>query len=411
MKMRVRFYIEKRRGEDGKLMTSKRPIYMTVAFHGSRVLISTGKKVDLKWWDQSGQKVQETHPDAVVINGWLNHLKHTAGAVWKALDSLSEKPGAATFRREFDRLRPRFSGRFFEIMFQFMEEGSNRWSTNSYQKVRSFYNQLREFEEKSGYPLRFDTLDKVFLEEFRAYNETKGRSPVTIHKMINTLVWFLNWATSKGFNVYSDYRRFYKLLGNTETLSSRVPVYLEWDELMQLYNYSFKKPVEQRVKDIFCLMCFSGLRMSEVARLTRKDVGSDELVVRRRNAIVRKVPLNDMAKNILTGYRDRYYRDQLALPPVSMVTMNKYLRIIARELGFKRKVSDPKNRELVRELHEVVTAGTAVQTFIMNALRLDIPAELITAYTGVKNDRRIGQLQQEMAEKHIKKFNELNISQ
>lgn len=411
MEMRVRFYIEKRRGEDGKLMTSKRPIFMTVAFHGSRVLISTGKKVDLKWWDQSGQKVREAHPDAVVINGWLKHLKYTAGAVWKALDSLSEKPGAATFKKEFERLKPRFSGGFFEVMYLFMEDGSQRWSTSSYKKVRSFYNQLREFERMSGYQVRFDTLDTTFLDTFKSYQEAAGRSPVTIRKMINTLVWFLNWATSKGYNVYSDYRMFYKQLGKTEMSTAGVPVYLEWQELMQLNNYSSKAILAQRVKDLFCLMCFTGLRIGEISLLRRKDVGMNDLVVSRKNVIVRKVPLNDFAREILARYRERYYRDQLALPPVSMVTMNKYIRIISQELGFSRKVEDPKNGKMMRELHEVITAGTAVQTFIMNALRLDIPADLIQVYTGVKKDRRIEQLQREMAEKEIRKFNEINISQ
>jgi len=411
MKMRVRFYIEKRRGEDGKLMTKRRPIFMTVAFHGERVMISTGRFVDLKWWDHGKQRVKELHPEAEVINGWLNTLRYTANAVWKALDSLSENPGAADFRREFKRMRPRFSRGFFEIMYQFMEEGSDRWSSGSYRKVRSFYNQLRVFEKETGIPVRFDTLNGEFLERFRTYNAEAGRSPVTIRKMVNTLVWFLNWASKEGYNIYPDYRKFYRGLEEPKPIAPRVPVYLEWEELMKLCRLTVGTPVKQRANDLFCLMSLTGLRTGELARLTRDDLTGDALLVRKKGELKRRVPLNDLARELLSGYANRYYRDNLALPPVSVVTINKYMRIIARELGFRRLVPDPGDPAVKRELHEVITAGTAVQTFIMHALRLGIPAEVIATYTGVASDRRIALLRQEMAESEIKKFNDIGNAQ
>ena len=241
---------------------------MTVAFNGKRVLISTGKNVDLKWWDHTKQQVREMHPDASVINRWLETLAYTAGTVWKSLASLSENPGVGEFRDEFERLRPRFSGGFFDIMFLFMEEGASHWNISTYRKVRTFYNQLKEFEKAVAYPLHFNTINEQFLYRFREYQEQKSRSESTIRKMVNLLVWYLNWATKNGYNVYYDYRAFYKML-DIENVQKKIPakgepIYLQWDELLRFMQHSPDTPVKERVRDLFCLSCFTGLRFGEL---------------------------------------------------------------------------------------------------------------------------------------------------
>ena len=144
--MRVRFYIEKRRGDDGELLARQRPIFMTVAFNGNRIMISTGKNVDLRWWDPERQRVREEHADANVLNNWFDDLKANASVVWKALAVQSLKPEVKDFKREFERLKPRFSGGFFDVFFLFIEEGSERWSSSTYKKVRSFYKNLKSYD-------------------------------------------------------------------------------------------------------------------------------------------------------------------------------------------------------------------------------------------------------------------------
>lgn len=407
MKMRVRFYIEKRRGKDGKLLKTRRPIFMTVAFHGKRVMISTGKFVDLNWWDHERQQVNEAHPEARLINVWLDSLAYTAGIIWRSLASLSEKPGAADFRRAFERLRPRFSEGFFEVMFLFMKEGSTRWSSSSYRKVRTFYGQLQAFSTETGYPMRFDRINETFLEQFKTFQSGKGLSDVTILKMVNTLVWFLNWATKHRYNVYHDYRSFYKLLGNMSRPGPARPLYLEWQELMKFRDYRTEITRKERICDLFCLMCFTGIRFSELAHLQKGDADENNILIRGKGRKDRLVPLNKYAQHILQKYRNRYYRDNLALPPVSAVTMNKYLPVIGKELGLYRRVNDAGKGADSRPLFERITAGVAVQTFIMHALRLEIPAEVIGAITGVRSDQRIALLQQEIATNAIKKFNDI----
>ena len=74
---------------------------------------------------------------------------------------------------------------------------------------------------------------------------------------------------------------------------------------------------------------------------------------------------------------------------------------MAKELKFERTVVrvDPGERVKTAKLWEVLTAGTGVQTFIMHALRLEIPADYRLLYrcnersshqthgTGIGNER------------------------
>ena len=407
--VRVRFYIEKRKDPQGNLLTARRPVIMTVAFHGRRVSISTGVTVDLEMWDQNLQRVKGDAPDSVGLNAWLDALSETAGVTWKALAGLSEKPGVAEFREAFEQRKPRFSAGFFTVFYQFMEEGKDRWSMATYRKVRTIYNHLREFEGESDRPLGFHRMDSAFLESFTSFYRRKGNNPLTTRKAVNILVWFLNWATENGYNVFYAYRKFYRNLEPAET-TGQATLYLDWDELMRLFHLRVHTPRMRRARDIFCLMCFTGVRFSELDTLTRNDLGEDHIRIRRNNRTRRTVPLNRFSRYILDSYRNRYYRNNRAMPEMSLVTLNKYLKALGKEAEIKAPLQRPVSRKTPNggiPKYELLTAGVAPNTFIMNALQLDIPAEIISAYTGVADDIRVKTLKEEMARREMKKFDRL----
>lgn len=392
--MRVRFYIEKRKGEDGRLLTRERPVFMTVAFHGKRVLISSGKKIDMDWWDTERQKVREEYPEAVLLNSWFSTMEETAVAAWKSI-SYMEDPDTKSFRKSYKKLKPTFSKGFFDVFFQFMEEGSSRWSKSTYSKVRTVYNHLKTFEGEQDDQLDFRGMDSSFLGKFRKFYHKRGNNDTTILKAVNTIVWFLNWATEKRYNIFLDYRSFYKELGAIDSVNVRPPeIYLEWDELMDIFSLSSEEPKWQRARDIFCFMCFTGLRYSELQGLRKEHLLEKRIVVNKQSAQTRIVPLNNYAEGIIHKYENKYYRNNAALPVMSLVTLNKYIGKIAEEAGIGKKAGS-------------VTAGTASVTFIMNALKLDIPVEIISTYTGISNDKRIKILKQQIATEEIKKFDKL----
>lgn len=368
-------------------------------------MISAGIKVDFNGWDTELQRVRSSYPGSHAFNSWLDTLSETASTTWKALQNLQEKPDSERYRKLFQELKPKFSSGFFDVFYLFMEKGSSRWSLSTYRKVRTIYKHLREFEDITGFRIAFNNLDDTFLERFTAFYSEKGNSKTTTYKAVNILVWFLNWATDNGYNVYREYRRFYQKLDQSKE-TTRNHLFLRWDELMKIREFISGNRRTERVRDLFCFMCFSGIRFSELQVLKKEDVGNEEVIVRKNGGNLRRLPLNKYAKEIQQAYENKYYLNNAAFPSMSIITMNKYLRLIGKEAGLNREVIPVSGDDAKVPLYERLTAGIAVNTFIANALELDVPVEIISSFTGVQSDSRVRRIKMDLAKEEMKKFNQ-----
>lgn len=409
--MQTRFYIERRKDDSGSLMLKERPVFMSVSFRGDRIMLSTGIKTDFHGWDSELQRLKSSYPGSYADNLWLDTLAETAEKTWTTVQELHEDPDAERFRSIFQELKPRYSTGFFDVFYLFLESGSSRWSTSSYRKVKTIYKHLREFEDQVGTKVSFRNLDRSFPEKFQAFYTEKGNSLSTTYKAINIIVWFMNWATENGYNVNLDYRQFYKLMVQNQLMEpqswrSPMHIFLHWDELLKISEFNGPDRKMERIRDLFSFMCFTGLRYSDLQSLKKEDMGEEEIVIRKSKGSIRRIPLNMRARQILQVYESRYYLNNTAFPPMSIITMNKYLRMLGKEIGLDRMVlpADGSNEKV--PLYERLTAGIAVHTFIANAIELEIPVEVISGFTGVQNDSRVRRIKMELARKEVNKFNQ-----
>lgn len=402
--MNTRFYIEKRKNEDGRSLEGSRPVFLSVSFSGQRLRIGTGIKVEIHGWDNAKQQVKSSFPDSDAYNQWLESLADAAAEVFTGLSSEGEPVTAEHFLHQFRKMKPEYSGGFFPDLYLFMEINSSRWSTSTYRKVRTFYDHLREFQDHATYRLSYKQMNRSFLEDFVRFYQEKRYRPATIQKSVNILVWFLNWSADKGHHIYREYRNFYKWL-DLPAYSSPQKIYLTWEELMAFREAIPENRKMERVRDMFCFMCFTGVRFVEIQALKKGDVAGDRITIRKSSGKERSVPLNKHAKSILQVYESKYYLNNAAFPPISAVTMNKYLKILARHAGLTREVSSGSNPANRVPLYTSLTAGAAVHTFIACALELEIPVEIISSLTGEQHKRRIRSIQSKMAIREISKFN------
>lgn len=401
--MRTRFHIEKRRDGYGNLLSADRPVLMSVTFGGNRVIIGTGVKVELNAWDSGHQRIQTSYPGSQNLNNWLETMQEMAGKTMEALHHSNKEPDPESFRQLFQQIKPKYSSGFFNLFYEFMESNNPSWSSATYRKIRTLYTLLRELEDQSGIPISFSSMDAQFLERFIAFCQAKGYKYSTTFKSVNNLVWFLNWATDKGYNVYRDYRKFYKLM-DAPNEKAQLPLYLHWEELMRIWEYATENRRKERVRDLFCFMCFTGVRFSELQRLKKEDLKEGEVLIRKPGGGVRVVPMNKYALEIYQKYENKYYLNNTAFPSLSMITMNKYLRLIGKETGLNRLTYSAIAEERL-PLHHRLTAGIAVNTFIKNAIELEIPVGIISRITGVQNDIRVRRIHSDLTAGEMKKFN------
>lgn len=404
--MRTRFYIEKRKDDSGRLLQEERPVFMSITFNGMRVIIGTGIKTDMNVWDPDQQCVGENYPDSKSQNAWLSTLRETSERTMAALQNSGEKVSTENFRVLFQKLKPVYSHSFFDNFFQFLDSGMSRWSASTYRKVRTIFKLLRDFEDQTSFRLSYDKMNKLFLDSFISFCKQKDYKPSTTYKAVSILVWFLNWASDQGYNIYQEYRQFYKQMEPLQE-SSQIPLSLKWEELISLKEYHPDLRIMERARDLFCFMSYTGVRFSEIHQLKKEDINAEQVIIRKPGGRIRRLPLNKFGREIYKAYENKYYLNGTAFPSISLVTLNKYLKIMGKEAGLNRHIPNDSAGDGPVPLYTRLSAGLAVNTFIANALELEVPTDIIAEFTGIRNDSRVRRIKRGLTHEEISKFDQL----
>lgn len=158
------------------------------------------------------------------------------------------------------------------------------------------------------------------------------------------------------------------------------------------------------------------MRYSDVAKLRRSDIHDDGLhVVTKKTSDALVIPLNNHSRAILDKYRDQAFKNDLALPVISNVKMNVYLKTLCQECGIDEPVrivwfTGNVRHENVFPKYELITTHAARRTFVVTALRLGIPAEIIMKFTGHSSFAAMKPyiaIVNELKEKAMERFNDI----
>ena len=297
-------------------------------------------------------------------------------AVAVALGRVAEESSAAAEPTLYEALR-----RFVVSMGV-----QNGWGERTLSRFCTLEGHLRGIDPSGS--LRLSQVDEGWLQSFTAHLTASGLRNTSALKMLATLKWFLRWAVSHGYPVPQDFAVFRPRLRGTDTLSRQV-LYLEWDELMAVWSCDLSaSPALERVRDVFCFCCFSGLRWSDVAQLHRSDIYADYFrVVTKKTADPLRIELNGWTRAVLARYAGQEFPGGLALPVVSNQKMNDRLKEVGQAAGITApvRVVYYRGSTRVEELFpkwKLLTSHCARRTFVVHALRLGIPAEVIMQWTG-----------------------------
>lgn len=357
---------------------------------------ASGFKIDETKWSQEVQrcKANSTHPDnisAAVINRRITEFENIADSIFLDYYNRNEVPTTEQFRQAFEVAIGKDTGSATDgkhvtvrrAFIQFESEVSvqNNWSDNTQKNFTTLEHHLQAFNAK----LTTDELDKEQMRKFHNYLIAAHFNNNTIRKIFKSLRQFVRWLIDNDYPIGDADQYAVRFKGLSD---NHVVVYLTWDELQQLYAMPIKEPYLDRTRDVFCFMCFTSLRYSDVAKLQRSDVRTNCIdVITQKTAEPLNIDLNNYSRAILDKYKDYAFEGNLALPIVSNQKMNSFLKEIAKRAGFDtpiRKIHFSGNQriEKVCKKHELITTHCGRRTFIVNALYLGIPAEVVMKWTG-----------------------------
>jgi len=204
----------------------------------------------------------------------------------------------------------------YEIKKNILAENTKRLHESVLSKMKEYKSQLM-----------FSEISVDFLKDYKKYLKKKlENNENTIHKNMGVIKAYLNIAVRKNI-ISSNPFEFFKV---KRVAPNRI--FLEEHELNHLidrYKKGWLQPNYQRVLRHFLFSCFTGLRISDLKRITHEHIINDMIIFtpyKTKTKIVR-IPLSKPAKKLikdenplrLHGYVFKPYADQV---------MNRHLKKI-----------------------------------------------------------------------------------
>lgn len=302
----------------------KHAVYIQVTM--SRVVkrIPLGISVAILDFDKVKQRVKAKHPlsndynliiekkladiNAIEVNYRLQNKVIT-------LDNLIEDLNNPTARIDFIR----FWSDEMERQKDLIGKGTHKQQSSSLNKVKAYKN-----------PILFFEINAELLEDLKGYYRKKGNNTNTIATMVKNFKKYLHIAKKRGINAPLDFTdiKVGSFKGNRTFLTA--------EEIKLMYGFWSNPNCNENYKEIlgmFLFCCFTGLRYSDVIKLTEENIIDKTLVfTSTKTNKFQRIKLNDAAlkfvgsgKALFQNFTNEY--------------INRELKLIAKALGIKKALT------------------------------------------------------------------------
>lgn len=366
-------------------------VYLIFRYNNEKLKYSTGQKIKAKYWNpkKDKQRAKETkefsgHSE---FNTHLTKLENAAHNEYRRLlnDKIPVTPDLIKDALDIVRQKGHKQGKDLVSFGEYIKENTDRKPATKKQLGQAI-RILKEFKQETNKSLHLDSIDLEFYDEFMDYLISKNYGKNTIGTLIKNIKVFMNEAIDRGLtkNMQFKNRRFKAVEEESEN------IYLNEKEVEKLYNHDFsKKPYLDRVRDLFIIGCYTGLRFSDLVELKKENISKDGSMAKVRTLKTGEtvvIPLKSHVKQILEKYD--------GVPPsmISNQKMNDYLK----EIGEAVKINDEilisstkggKRHSETFKKWELITTHTARRSFATNAYLHGVPSISIMKITGHRTEK------------------------
>lgn len=364
---------------------------------------ATGVRIPPESWDADTQSARPLNRDCDEINRIIHEWRALLSEMMSRYELIEKRVPARDEARDLFNDMIGRTGKttaglllasegggdlpLFACFDKFVQEmgRENQWTHETYIKFAAIRRHLHGFDSL----LSFGGLSERKLQQYVQYLTSAGLRNSTIGKNLSFVRWFLRWAARRGYyegKLHETFRpRLRGVSGDKEI------IYLTRDELDRFRALTFtpsERALEQ-VRDVFLLCCFTGLRFSDAKKLRWSDVKADHLeVVTKKTADAIRIELNAHSRALLDKYRPaRADKNAPVLPCISNDKTNGHLKTISRLAGIDEATRRVyfRGTERVEDVvpkWTIISTHAARRTFVVTALQLGIPAEVIMRWTG-----------------------------
>lgn len=249
------------------------------------------------------------------------------------------------------------NGSFIAYCRAELKSRAHEYSPGTYRHKEKAINKLEKFCPELG----FLELDEKILRSFTAYLKNNiGNCSNTIAREMRQVRFFIRLALYDG-HISKDPMQRMKFR-EVETFRPSLSR-MELQHLERIVHSTYMPAGTKENLKAFLFMCFTGLRFSDLKKLTAKDIeGGSIHIITEKTGRMLAIPMSHRAKNLLPRAQK--------IGPLFKLYTNQY---------FNRSI-----KELMKAqgIHKKISAHSARHTFAMMALELGIDIKTISELLG-----------------------------
>ena len=373
----------------------KTPIYVQYNYNrDKRILFNTHRRTELKYWGFENDVLRRNHPKYDSINRHIKKIKlEIETIVSNAMDEGIDPNPEYVLKvyNGIDQVQSKTRKKdFFEYFDDYVKAKSFRVNRHTVYDNNVLKKHLRGFERRTRSKVEFKSINYSFYQRFVKYlshdvikpDGEKGLAVNTVRKILVNLKIFLRDCARR--NIIdpidtSDFKVYHEEVEN---------IYLTENEINTIYNLDLSNEKDrERIRDLFVLGCFTGLRYSDLNRIKPANIKGDFIHLRQgktMNQVV--IPLHDTANKII----QKYYG---GIPEgIHMNDFNKLIKGIAEEAGINEEIIITKKKGTERvdttyKKFELKASHTGRRSFCTNEYLKGTPALFIMKISGHRTER------------------------
>jgi integrase len=371
---------------------SKKPTLISchLRFNNERIIFSTGERIIPAEWDSSKQRAinSKKYPHNTELNIWLDKIDSEIKSVFREFNLENISPALEIIKERInDKLFNKVNSKIPSLLTfieSYIQECSKIKNSNTVKSYVTTFNHLQSYAHLNKIFLDYSSITLNFYNSFVNYlMHDLNLSQNTIGKHIQVFKTFMNEATDRGYNKKLEFRgrKFKRLAEPVES------IYLNKEELEKIRLLDLtEKPTLERVRDLFIIGCYTGLRYSDFTQIRPENIkfedgGTYINILTQKTSTKVVIPLNPIVINILKKYNG-------FIPvPLTNQKMNQYLKVIGEMAGITNKISITRTKAGVRTKtaipkYKLIHTHTCRKSFATNAFLSGVPTLAIMKITG-----------------------------
>lgn len=393
----LRFYLDNAQSKIEEALHKDTTVILYFRRGKYKIKYRTLVKVKPNQWDVEKEQVKRGKAGYASDNGYLLDVKKFAQDMIYEKSKLGIPLTHSVVKQAMDEKlglnKPEKTIELFDFIEMYIEECRYSKALKTVQGYQTTLKYLKDYAKHTNTNLTYESISIDFYKKFTLYLQKDLKNAVnTAGKYIKNLKALLRESYDRKYhtNTIFQNRKFKVLSEDSDT------IVLSEEEIQKIIDCDLSNSERlDHVRDIFIVGCWTGLRFSDLARLTKENIKGDDILINQKKTKEFSpesltIPIIPSVRSIFNKYLEKEGEILPRIP--SDQKMNEYLKEIGQkaeliELVPHRPKKQSKVQDTIVPKYTKLTVHTARKSYATNLFLKGIEPIDIMKVTGHKTEK------------------------